>query len=37
MIIKYKETSTIIKKVNDKIINHADIFDHSEQLKIQKK
>ncbi len=37
MVLKYREAEKIIKKVNEKITTHADLFDLEEKLRKQKK
>ncbi len=37
MVLKYREAEKMIKKVNEKITTHADLFDLEEKLRKQKK
>ena len=37
MVLKYREAEKIIKKVNEKITTHADLFDLEERLRKKKK
>lgn len=37
MVVKYREAERILKKVNEKINTHADIFDYQSQFKAKKR
>jgi restriction endonuclease Mrr len=37
MVLKYRESEKIIKKVNEKITTHADLFDLEDKVRKQKK
>ncbi len=37
MVLKYRQAEKMIKKVNEKITTHADLFDLEEKLRKQKK
>lgn len=37
MVLKYREAEKIIKKVNEKITTHADLFDLEDKMRKQKK
>lgn len=37
MVVKYREAERLIKKINEKIVSHADVFDFDLQLRNQRK
>lgn len=37
MVIKYREAEKILKKVNEKITNYADIFDMESKMREKEK